>query len=102
MDFGNGYDLMWHFVALSVPGFDPSIPAKLLSWNDEDIFNFALLFILYFQLQAKKGVVQDDCTRSTTFLNSINKPMYANAIMTLQLCITNYTSTLLLLLLDDG
>ncbi len=94
MDLDNGYDLTWHLLALPVPGFDPSYPVKLPSWNDEDIFNFALLFILFFWLQAKKGVVQHDCTRSTRFLNSINKPMYANAIMTLQLCITNYTPTL--------
>jgi hypothetical protein len=97
MDSSNGYDLMWRLLALSVPGFDPSILVKLPSWNDDDIFNFALLFVLYFRLQAKKGVVWDDCTCSTTFLNSINKPMYADVITTLQLCITNYKSTL-----DDG
>ncbi len=94
---GNGYNLMWCLLALSVPGFDPSIPVKLSSWNNDDIFKFALLFILYFQLQAKKGMVQDDLTCSTTFLNLIDKPMYADAITTLQLCITNYTYTL-----DDG
>jgi hypothetical protein len=90
MDSGNGYVLMWHLLALSVPGFDLSIPVKLPSC----IFNFALLFILYFWLQAKKGMVQDDCTCSTTFLNSTYKPMYADAIAALQLCITNYASTL--------
>jgi hypothetical protein len=88
---------MWHLLALSVLGFDLSIPVKLPSLNDDDIFNFTLLFILYFLLQTKKGVVKDDCTSRTTFLNSINKPMYANAITTLQLCITHYISTL-----DDG
>jgi hypothetical protein len=93
MDSGNGYDLLWHLLALSVPGFNPSIPVKLLIWNDDNIFNFALLFILYFRLQAKKGVVQDDCICSTTFLNWIDKPMYADTIATLLLCIKNYIST---------
>ncbi len=90
MDSGNGYDLMWRLLELSVPRFDPSIPVKLLSWNDDDIFNFTLLFILYFQLQGKKGVVQDDCTHSTTFFNSINKPMYADAISYLDKLLTSY------------
>ncbi len=80
-----------------MPSFDPSIPVKLPIWNDDNIFNFALLFILYFWLQAKKGVVQDDCICSTTFLNLIDKPMYADMITTLLLCIKNYISTL-----DDG
>jgi hypothetical protein len=93
MDSGNGYDLMWCLLAFSMPDFDPSIPVKLPSWNHDDIFNFAL-FILYFWLQAKKDMVQDDHSHSTMFLNSIDKPMYAKAIRALQLCITNHTSTL--------
>jgi hypothetical protein len=83
MNSGNGYNLMWCLLALSVPDFDLSIPIKLPSWNDDGIFNFALQFILYFWFQAKKGVDQDDRTCSTTFLNSINEPMYTNAITTL-------------------
>ena len=54
-------------------------------------------FLLYFCLQAKKGVVQDDRTHSISFLNAISEPAYANAITTLYTCVTNYNSGL-----DDG
>jgi hypothetical protein len=91
METGNGYDLLWRILALAVPGFDPTIQVKIPVWVDEDIFEFALSFLLYFRLQAKKGVVQDDRTHSISFLNAINEPAYADAITTLYTCVTNYT-----------
>ena len=97
MESGNGYDLLWRVLALSVPGFDPTIQVKIPVWVDEDIFEFALAFLLYFRLQAKHGVVQDDRTHSIAFLNAVNEPAYADAITTLFTCVTNYTSGL-----DDG
>jgi hypothetical protein len=74
MDSGNGYDLMWRVLELLVLGFDPAIPVKLLCWGDNDVFTFALSFTLYFCLQAKKGVVYDDHTQSTTFLAAVKDP----------------------------
>jgi hypothetical protein len=97
MDSGNGYDLLWRVMALSVPGFDPTLQVKIPAWNDDNIFDFALSFLLYFRLQAKKGVVQDDRTNSISFLTAITEPAYANAITTLITCITNYVSGI-----DDG
>ena len=97
MEMGNGYDLLWRILALAVPGFDPTIQVKIPVWVEEDIFEFALLFLLYFCLQAKKGVIQDDRTQSISFLNAVNEPAYADAITTLYTCVTNYTSGL-----EDG
>ena len=97
MESGNGYDLLWRVMALSVPGFDPTLQVKIPVWNDDNIFDFALSFLLYFCLQAKKGVVQDNRTHSISFLNAISEPAYADAITTLMTCITNYVSGL-----DDG
>ena len=97
MDSGNGYDLLWRVMGLSVPGFDPTLQVKILAWHDDNIFDFALSFLLYFRLQAKKGVVQDNRTNSIAFLNAITEPAYADAITTLSTCITNYVSGI-----DDG
>jgi len=92
METGNGYDLLWRVLALAVPGFDPTIQVKIPVWMEEDIFEFALSFLLFFCLQAKKGVVQDDRTHSISFLNAINEPSYADAITTLYTMVTNYNS----------
>jgi hypothetical protein len=97
MESGIGYELLWCILGLSVPGFNPSIPVKIPYWHDKNIFDFALAFILYYRLQAKKGITQDDCTCSKTFLNAIHGPPYADAITMLLLCINNYLSTH-----DDG
>ncbi len=97
MELGNGYDLLWRVMALSVPSFDPTRQVKIPAWDDDDIFDFALSFLLYFRLQAKKGVIQDDWTNCISYLNAITEPAYADAITTLMTCITNYVSGL-----DDG
>ena len=97
MESGNGFDLLWRVMALSVPGFDPTRQVTIPMWDDADIFDFALAFLLYFRLLAKKGVVQDDRTNSISFLNAITEPAYADTITTLMTCITNYASGL-----DDG
>jgi hypothetical protein len=55
MESGNGYDLLWRTLALTVPEFDPTIPGMIPAWQDNDIFVFATSFALYFCLQAKKG-----------------------------------------------
>ena len=97
MESGNGFDLLWRIMALSVPGFDPTIQVKLPVWVDKDIFDFALSFLLYFRLQRKRGVVQDDRTQSISFLNTITEPAYADALTTLYTCVTNSVSGI-----DDG
>ena len=84
-------------LALSVPGFNLSLQVKLPTWQDDDIFDFALSFLLYFRLQAKKGVVQDDRSHSLTFLQALTDPAYADTVTTLLTCIENYPSDM-----DDG
>ena len=91
MDSGNGYDLMRRVLELSVPGFDPAIPVKLPRWGNNDVITFALSFTLYFCLQAKKGVVYNDRTQSTTFLAAVKDPAYVDVITTLMTCITTFT-----------
>jgi hypothetical protein len=51
-----------------------------------------MAFLLYFCLQAKKGVYYDEQTRSTSFLQSIEESAYVNTITTLLTCINNYYS----------
>jgi hypothetical protein len=48
MELGNGYDLLWQILALTVPGFDPTIPKTIPAWQDVDIFVFATSFSLHF------------------------------------------------------
>jgi hypothetical protein len=72
------------------PRFDPVIPVKLLHWGKDDVFPFALSFTLHFCLQAKKGVVYNDRTQSTTFLATVKDPAYVDVITILTSCITNY------------
>ena len=48
MESGHGYDLLWRVMALSVPGFDPIRQVKIPAWEDDDIFDYALSFLLYF------------------------------------------------------
>ena len=50
MDSGNGYDILWRVMALSVPGFDPTLQVKIPAWDNDGIFDFALSFLLYFRL----------------------------------------------------
>jgi hypothetical protein len=66
MESGNGYDLLWQILVLTVPGFDPTILVTIPVWQDDDIFEVATSFSLYFRLQAKKGVVYNNRTCSTT------------------------------------
>ncbi len=87
---GNGYDLLWQILELTVPGVDLANPIKLPIWHDEDIFSFAQAFLLYFRLQSKKGIYYDDRTRSTSFLHSIKESAYIDTITTLLTCINNY------------
>jgi hypothetical protein len=50
--------------------------------------------ILYFRLQAKKGLVHDERTKSITFLQAVREPAYVDVITTLQAHIDTYLSKL--------
>ncbi len=61
----NGYNLLWRILELSVPGFDPTVPIAQPQWTrDSTILDFCQGHLLYFCLQAKKGVffTLRDCT----------------------------------------
>jgi hypothetical protein len=86
----NWYDLLWCILALTIPGFDPSIPVQFPTCHDDNIFNFATSLTLNYQLHAKWGVYHDDRTCSITFLQAITEPAYANAVTSLLTCVSNY------------
>jgi len=88
----NGFDLLWRVLELAVPGFDPVHQISDPVWIGEDIFDFCLSFVLYFCLQAKKGLVHDERTKSLTFLQAVYEPAYVDVITTLQAHIDTYLS----------
>ena len=88
----NGFDLLWRILELAVPGFDPSLQISAPVWLDDDIFDFCLSFVLYFRLQAKKGLIHDERTKSITFLRAVRDPAYADVITTLQAHIDTFLS----------
>ena len=49
---------------------------------------------MYFHLQAKKGLVHDERTKSITFLQAVREPAYVDVITTLQAHIDTYLSKL--------
>jgi hypothetical protein len=90
-DSNNGFDLLWRLMALAVPGFDPAQHVSAPVWDDyRDIFDFCHAHVLYFRLQAKRGLYYDDRTRSSTFLRAIHQPEYIEVITTLQTHIESY------------
>jgi hypothetical protein len=90
----NGFDLLWWVLELAVPGFDPSLQISAPVWFDDDIFDFCLSYVLYFCLQAKKGLVHNERTKSLTFLQAVREPAYVDVITTLQAHIDTYLSKL--------
>ena len=88
----NGFDLLWRILELAVPGFDPSLQILAPVWLGNDIFDFCLSYVLYFRLQAKKGLVHDERTKSLTFLQAVREPAYVDVITTLQAHIDTYLS----------
>ncbi len=90
-DSNNGYDLMWRLLALAVSGFDPAQHVSALVWEDfREIFNFCHAHILYFCLQAKRGLYYDKRTHSSTFLSAIQQTEYVDVVTTLQTHIESY------------
>ena len=89
----NGYDLLWRILELGVPGFDPSVPIRVPVWKDDDVFEFATAFCLYYRLLAKKGVQYDDRSKSITFLQAITAPAYVDAASTILINVHNFYSS---------
>ncbi len=63
-DSNNGFDLMWQLMSLAVPGFDPTQHVLVPVWEDYQIYDFCHAHVLYFCLQAKRGLYYDECTHS--------------------------------------
>jgi hypothetical protein len=52
----NGYNYLWRVLELTVPGFGPVVPIQIPSCSNADnIFGFAQVYLLHFQLQSKKN-----------------------------------------------
>jgi hypothetical protein len=82
---GNGYALMWGILALSVPGFDPTLDVAAPVWEDFlDILDFGHTHLLYFHLQAKLGLFLDNRKKSCTFLRAVQHTTYVDVVTTLQ------------------
>ncbi len=63
VDSNNGYYLMWRLLALRLLGFDHALHISAPVWEDFlDIFNICHVHILYFCLQAKRGLYYDEHT----------------------------------------
>ena len=75
-ELNNGFDLLWRILELAVPGFDPSLQISAPVWFSDDIFDSCLSYVLYFHLQAKKGLVHDERTKSITVLQAVREPAY--------------------------
>ena len=82
---------MWRLLALAVPGFDSALHISARMWeNFLDMFNFCHAHILYFCLQAKKGLYYDKHTQSLTFLRAMQQTEYVDMVTTLQTYIDSY------------
>jgi hypothetical protein len=87
----NGYDYFWWVLAITVPRFDPTVPIEVPAWSHaNNIFHFAESFLLYFHLQAKLNFHYDDCTRSGSFLCTIQFSEFADTVTTLQSQVNSY------------
>ncbi len=76
---------MWGILALSVPGFDPTLHVAAPIWEDFlDILDFGHAHMLYFCFQAKLGLFLDDRKKSCTFLWAVQHTAYADVVTTLQ------------------
>ena len=87
----NGYDLLWRILELYVPGFDPTVPIAQPQWTrDSTILEFCQSHLLYFRLQAKKGVFFTPRDRTNIFLRAVVSSEYADVITTVQTSVDTY------------
>ncbi len=81
----NGYDLLWRVLTLYVPGFDPTIPIAQPVWSkDSEVLSFSQSHLLYFRLQAKKGIYYTPQDWSNIFLRAVAPSDYADVVTNLQ------------------
>jgi hypothetical protein len=81
----NGYNLLWRVLALYVPGFDPTIPIAQPVWRkDSEVLDFSQSHLLYFRLQAKKGIYYMPRDRWNIFLCAVAPSNYADVVTNLQ------------------
>ncbi len=81
----NGYDLLWRVLALYVPSFDPTIPIAQPVWSkDSEVLVFSQSHLLYFLLQAKKGIYYTPRDRSNIFLRAVAPSDYADVVTNFQ------------------
>ena len=83
---GNGYDLLWNILVLTLPVFDPMVRAHFPSWEDQDrcVHKFADASLLYYQLQKKRGERFSFREMSLQYLRGITEPSYMGIITGLQ------------------
>jgi hypothetical protein len=87
----NGYDLLWRILELSVPGFDPTVLISQPQWTrDSTILDFCQGHLLYFCLQAKKGVFFTSRDRTNIFLQAVASSEYADVVTTIQTSVDTY------------
>ncbi len=87
----NGYDYLWWVLAITMPGFGPTVPIEVPAWSHADnIFYFAKSFLLYFCLQAKLNFHYDNCTWSGAFLHAIQFSEFADTVTTIQSQVNSY------------
>lgn len=90
----NGYDILWRFLRLYVPGFDPSKLVERPSWGamDGDVITFATAFDLYFRLTEKNGHYHSDVVKSTLFLKGITEPAMMKVVEPLLIAVESAAS----------
>jgi hypothetical protein len=87
----NGYDLLWGILELSVPGFDPTVPIAQPQWTQNStILDFCQGHLLYFRLQAKKGIFFTSRDRTNIFLRAVASSEYADVVTTIQTSVDTY------------
>jgi hypothetical protein len=82
---------MWGILALSIPGFDPTLHVVAPVWEDFlDILDFGHAHMLYFRLQAKLGLFLDNRKMGCTFLWAVQHTAYVDVVTTLQMHVDSY------------
>jgi hypothetical protein len=80
MELNNGYDLLFHILALTVPGFDPTLPLLAPVWTSSmDLFEFCRSHHFYFCIQGKKGIFFDDRTKSG--ISKLSDPLNTRTLL---------------------
>jgi hypothetical protein len=85
MESKNGHDLLFRIMALSVPGFDPTLPLLVPLWTSStNLFKFCRSHHFYSRIQGEKGIFYDNHMKSGIFLCAIWSSEYADVVTTLQ------------------